>query len=85
PETVMPREEEVIVVNKLGVHGKVDVSLIRAKEKHEVKLFITTAEGVFEISGIMSLLKVAMPKGAHIKLAAKGKNADVFIDEILKK
>jgi len=76
-------EQEVTIVNKLGLHARAAAKLVNIAAKYQCDLSLQHNEKKVDGKSIMGLMMLAASQGTTIKLLAQGDDANDAINEIV--
>ncbi|MBI2421672.1 MAG: HPr family phosphocarrier protein [Candidatus Hydrogenedentes bacterium] len=71
--------EEVIVVNKLGIHARPAASIVQRVLGFESDVFISFQGNRVNAKSIMGLLTLAATKGSRLTVSCKGNDAEAAL------
>lgn len=77
-------EKELIIKSTAGLHASLAVKLVQAMDKYNVDIKLHYKEKVVDMKSILGLMSLAIPKGANVKVVAKGELAQEAIKDIEK-
>ena len=74
--------EEVVVVNKLGIHARPAAALVQCVLAFECDVFILFNGNRVNAKSIMGLLTLAATQGSRLTVTCKGSDAQGAIDAV---
>ncbi len=74
--------EEVLVVNKLGIHARPAAALVQCVLNFECDVFLLFNGSRVNAKSIMGLLTLAATQGSRITVSCKGSDADAAMKAI---
>jgi len=66
--------EDMLIVNRLGLHARAAAQLVKAANKFESEIVIEKDGSAVDGKSIMSILMLAAQKGSVISVSADGKD-----------
>jgi len=78
----MKIEKSLKVTNELGVHARAAGQIVALANKYDAKLFLKKDAREADGSSILSILSLAVPKGAELEACIMGNHARELMDEL---
>ena len=69
-------EDEIVVVNSLGIHARPAANLVQRMLAFESEVLIANDGAAVNAKSIMGLLTLAATRGARLKVTCKGEDAE---------
>jgi phosphocarrier protein HPr len=77
PEGSLVRE--LMLVNKKGLHARASARFVQTVEQFDAEVKVSRCGEMVGGDSIMSLLTLAVPCGARIRVSARGKDAEAVL------
>lgn len=77
-------EEQVEIVNKLGLHARAATKFANTANKYSCKVSVCFGEKQIDGKSIMALMLLAAAKGSQITLSTEGPDAEEAMASLLK-
>ncbi|MGM0878797.1 MAG: phosphocarrier protein HPr [Bacillota bacterium] len=81
-------EKSYIIIDNGGLHARPSTKLVSAASGFQSEVLIQYEEKQVNLKSIMGVMSLGIPKGANIKVIARGDDAEkviTSIDEVMKK
>jgi phosphocarrier protein len=78
-EASATRSEEVLIVNKKGLHARASAKFVQCAEKFSSAITVTRDESSVGGTSIMGLMMLSAGQGARIRISAVGPDADAAV------
>lgn len=74
--------EEVLVVNKLGIHARPAAALVQCVLAYECDVFVLYNGSRVNAKSIMGLLTLAATQGSRLTVSCKGPDAEAAMEAV---
>lgn len=77
-------EKKIIINSTAGLHASLAAKVVQTASQYDVDIKLFYHDKVVDVKSILGLISLAIPNGEDVLLIAKGKDAEVAINEIEK-
>jgi phosphocarrier protein len=78
-EASATRSEEVLIVNKKGLHARASARFVQCAERFAAAITVTKDESSVGGTSIMGLMMLSAGHGSTIRISAEGADADAAV------
>jgi len=76
-------EQEVLVVNRLGLHARASAKLVETLSAYSARVRIGRGERLVDARSIMALLLMGAGKGSRLRIQAEGADAEAALTAVM--